>query len=118
MAEPRWWEVGEEPDYRFSLANERTFLAWVRTALGMLAGALAVTQLATAVPEALRLVIALSLALLAAAVSTANFWQWRDRQRRMRLGQPLGRTRVLPAVTIAMVVFSLLIVSVIVVSSR
>ena len=37
----RWWvsaDDGEEPDYRFTLANERTFLAWVRTALGLLAG--------------------------------------------------------------------------------
>ncbi len=29
--------IGEAPDYRFSLANERTFLAWIRTALGFLA---------------------------------------------------------------------------------
>ncbi|EDX36625.1 MULTISPECIES: YidH family protein [Shigella] len=29
--------LGEAPDYRFSLANERTFLAWIRTALGFLA---------------------------------------------------------------------------------
>ena len=28
--------IGEAPDYRFSLANERTFLAWIRTALGYL----------------------------------------------------------------------------------
>jgi hypothetical protein len=28
--------LGEAPDYRFSLANERTFLAWIRTALGFL----------------------------------------------------------------------------------
>lgn len=31
-------DVGSDPDYRFSLANERTFLAWIRTALGLLAG--------------------------------------------------------------------------------
>ncbi|MFD0571490.1 MFS transporter [Kitasatospora gansuensis] len=36
----------EEPDYRFSLANERTFLAWIRTALALLAGAIALDQLA------------------------------------------------------------------------
>ncbi|NMS52334.1 YidH family protein, partial [Vibrio parahaemolyticus] len=29
-----WKKQGEDPDYRFTLANERTFLAWVRTALG------------------------------------------------------------------------------------
>ncbi len=33
-----------EPDYRFTLANERTFLAWQRTALGLLAAAVAVVQ--------------------------------------------------------------------------
>ncbi len=27
--------LGEAPDYRFSLANERTFLAWIRTASGL-----------------------------------------------------------------------------------
>ena len=32
---------GTEPDVRFSLANERTFLAWTRTALALIAGALA-----------------------------------------------------------------------------
>jgi putative membrane protein len=36
----KWHEQGEDPDYRFSLANERTFLAWVRTALAILAGAI------------------------------------------------------------------------------
>jgi putative membrane protein len=118
MPEPRWWQVGDEPDYRFTLANERTFLAWVRTALGLLAGAIAVVQLATAVPQALRLVIALALALLAGTVSAASFWQWRDRQRRMRLGQPLGRTLVLPALTVTLVALSLLIMAVVVIASR
>ena len=45
----RWWQVdleeGAEPDYRFTLANERTFLAWIRTSLGLLAGGVAVRQL-------------------------------------------------------------------------
>ena len=36
--------IDHEPDYRFSLANERTFLAWIRTALGLLAGGVAVGQ--------------------------------------------------------------------------
>ncbi|MGA9680044.1 MAG: DUF202 domain-containing protein, partial [Mycobacterium sp.] len=34
-----------EPDYRFTLANERTFLAWQRTSLGLLAAAVALVQL-------------------------------------------------------------------------
>jgi len=40
---PRWvYGAGDEPDARFSLANERTFLAWIRTSLALLAGSIAV----------------------------------------------------------------------------
>ena len=38
-------EETQEPDYRFTLANERTFLAWIRTALALIAGGVAVVQL-------------------------------------------------------------------------
>jgi len=37
-------ESGTTPDYRFSLANERTFLAWMRTGLALIAGGLAIAQ--------------------------------------------------------------------------
>jgi putative membrane protein len=40
-----WQQQGQEPDYRFSLANERTFLAWIRTALAILASGVALDQL-------------------------------------------------------------------------
>ena len=33
---------GTEPDPRFTLANERTFLAWIRTSLALLAGGIAI----------------------------------------------------------------------------
>ena len=36
--------VEQEPDYRFTLANERTFLAWIRTALALIAGGVAIVQ--------------------------------------------------------------------------
>jgi len=54
-----------EPDYRFTLANERTFLAWQRTALGLLAAAIAVVQLVPelAVPGARHVIGALLAAL-------------------------------------------------------
>jgi putative membrane protein len=35
----------QEPDYRFTLANERTFLAWIRTSLALIAGGVALVQL-------------------------------------------------------------------------
>lgn len=43
-------ETGTTPDYRFSLANERTFLAWIRTGLALIAGGLAVAQFLSPLP--------------------------------------------------------------------
>ena len=44
----RWWRhaelPGTEPDARFTFANERTFLAWNRTALGCVVAGLAVSH--------------------------------------------------------------------------
>lgn len=45
IARPAWLDEGEEPDYRFTLANERTYLAWLRTALALLAAAVVLHQL-------------------------------------------------------------------------
>ena len=41
----RVYDHGEDPDPRFSFANERTFLAWIRTGLGFLAAGVAVAAL-------------------------------------------------------------------------
>ena len=43
---PGWvYDEGAEPDARYSLANERTFLAWIRTALAVLAAGVALDAL-------------------------------------------------------------------------
>lgn len=86
----RWWEAGEEPDYRATLANERTFLAWTRTSLALLAGALAALQLVQAGPSALRLALACYLIALSVATTLTGYHQWRTRQQRMRHRGPLG----------------------------
>jgi inner membrane protein YidH len=88
-------EVEEfEPDYRFTLANERTFLAWQRTALGLLAAAVAVVQLVPelAVPGA-RHVLGALLAALAILTAGSGMWRWGKVDRAMRRGLPLPRHR-------------------------
>jgi putative membrane protein len=82
--------VGEEPDARFSYANERTFLAWIRTALGLMTAGLAITQL---LPEfdfhGGRRLIGLPLIAAGVVMAIASYWQWQANERAMRLGQPL-----------------------------
>lgn len=74
-----------EPDYRFTLANERTFLAWQRTALGLLAAAVALVQL---VPEltipGARQVLGVVLAILAILTSGMGLLRWQQADRAMR----------------------------------
>jgi putative membrane protein len=94
----RFDEVGEPPDYRFSLANERTFLAWIRTGLALIGGGLGV---AAFVPPLrwpyLRQVIAATLLVLGALVAVRAVDHWARSERAMRLRQPLPPSRF-PAV--------------------
>jgi putative membrane protein len=101
-----WWEQGEEPDYRATLANERTFLAWTRTGLALLIGALAAVRLLPSAPAALRLALALYLTAAGLAAQVAGYLRWRDRQHRMRLGRPLGHSPVQLAATAGFVVLT------------
>lgn len=84
--------VGEEPDYRFTMANERTFLAWIRTALALAAGGLGAIHLidAGAGGEVLGLVL-LGLAFVTAGTS---YRRWALNEASMRLGEPLPPSRL------------------------
>lgn len=83
-------------DYRFTLANERTFLAWLRTALGLVAGGVAIQQLvpglASEGPRTLLAALCIGLALVVAA---ASYPRWRAVQRAMARGGPLPRNVLL-----------------------
>ena len=81
-----------EPDYRFTLANERTFLAWQRTALGLLAAAVAVVHLVPemTMPET-RHVLGVLLAVLATTTAAVGVLRWQQVDRAMRRGTPLPR---------------------------
>lgn len=85
----------EEPDYRFTLANERTFLAWIRTSLALLAGGVAVVQLAPEVGStASRFWVGELLIVLSILIAGTSVRRWHRVQRAMRFGGPLPATRL------------------------
>jgi len=85
--------AGSDPDYRFTLANERTFLAWYRTALALIAGGVAVVQLvpALAFPGA-RHVVGILLTAAGGGLSLAAVFRWRRVQAAMRRAEDLPPT--------------------------
>lgn len=87
-------DVGERPDYRFSLANERTFLAWLRTGLALVAGGLAIAQFfpQLAIPH-LKPVLSLTLIIGGAVVAVRAVDHWIRCEIAMRLDQPLPPSR-------------------------
>jgi putative membrane protein len=87
---PGWvYDGGEEPDYRFSLANERTLLAWVRTALAVMAGGVAVRAVDLSVSEGLQTAMSVWLVALGMLLAVASWWRWASSERAMRRGEPL-----------------------------
>jgi putative membrane protein len=88
------YDVGEDPDARFTLANERTFLAWIRTSLALVAAGLAVQQLLEFGSHADRLIIALPLMALGAAAALSSYRHWEQTERAIRLGQALPYSRL------------------------
>jgi putative membrane protein len=86
--------VGRTPDYRFSLANERTFLAWIRTGLALMAGGMACAQfLPTLSIFHLREVIAIGLLVLGGLVALRAVDHWARTERAMRQGRELPPSR-------------------------
>jgi putative membrane protein len=101
MRRPRWQQEGSEPDYRFSLANERTFLAWIRTALALVAGGVLFEQFATRLqPRVWVLALAVGLVALAALLSALAYLRWRDNEIAMRLSRPLPSSIVIPLLSV------------------
>jgi putative membrane protein len=83
----------EEPDVRFTFANERTFLAWNRTALALIATGVAATQLLPKFDIAFgRRILGLPLIALGAVLAITSFQYWKRNQAAMRRGEPLPRS--------------------------
>lgn len=76
-----------EPDYRYSLANERTYLAWVRTGLALIAGGVGLRVFASDSP--LLSLTAIGATLLGGVLALTSFQHWKRVQEAMRRGDPL-----------------------------
>jgi putative membrane protein len=95
---------GTEPDPRFTFANERTFLAWSRTALALVVAGLGVVQLLPPFPgvPSGRHLIGLPLIALGAVLAVTAYHEWVHNQRALRRGEPLPRS-VMPWILAATV---------------
>jgi putative membrane protein len=94
---------GNEPDtdYRFSLANERTFLSWIRTSIALLAGGVAVARFAPDASDG-RVASAILAGLcivLGGVLAVGAFLHQRRVHGAMAAGRPLPRSLLVPLVT-------------------
>ncbi len=96
-----------EPDYRFTLANERTFLAWLRTALALLAAGVAVQQLGEPLrPPWARTALSLLCVGMSAVASAGGVLRWRAVDRAIRRSEALPLLRLPWLLSAAFVVAS------------
>ena len=100
-----------EPDVRFTYANERTFLAWNRTALALIATGVAATQLLPEfhVPYGRR-ILGVPLIALGAVVAFTSYRQWRSNERAMRQRRPLPRSLMTAVLSIGIGLISVVAV--------
>jgi len=108
-------DEGTEPDPRYTFANERTFLAWSRTALALVVAGLGVVQLLPPFPGVPwgRHVLGVPLIVFGAVVAVTAYREWVSSQRAMRLNLPLARSvmpRLLSVVIATMAVISAVVV--------
>jgi putative membrane protein len=105
---------GTDPDYRFTLANERTFLAWIRTALALLAAAVALVQF---VPPfelpGTRTVLGLIVAGDGLIISLLAYRRWSNNERAMRLGTALPHSAMLPLLAISLALVGIIVLAVV-----
>jgi len=96
-------------DPRFSLANERTVLAWVRTGLSFVAAGLGVTTAAHVLElDTLMAVAGLTAVVLGAALSVAAVSRWRSVQRAIDTDRPVTANHLVPLAAASVVVVAAL----------
>ncbi|MDX6763486.1 MULTISPECIES: YidH family protein [Streptomyces] len=112
FAPSRLEDEGDTPDYRFSLANERTFLAWIRTALALVGGGFAVDQFLPDLRWGVRVGMALALLVVGAACAlrAVNHWVRCERAMRRHEDLPLSRFPVVLSLGVGLVAVAMVVV--------
>ena len=87
---------GAEPDPRFTFANERTFLAWSRTALALVVAGLGIVELLPPFPgvPAGRHLLGVPLIALGAVLAVVAYAEWVRNQHALRRGEPLPKSNM------------------------
>jgi len=101
-----------EPDYRFSLANERTYLAWIRTALALVGAGVAIIRFLPSLPlPGAREALGTGPVLVGTLMAASSHRRWRQIEHALRTATPLPRSLLPPILTttVAVVSFSMLV---------
>lgn len=106
---------GEDPDPRFTLANERTFLSWIRTSLALLGGGIAVEALTQNVFDPpIRTLLAVVLLVLGALLAAGAFTRWLRVERSLRHKRSLPLPLIAPLLGIGAALISVVLIVVLV----
>lgn len=102
VARTRWTDQladeGAHPDPRFTFANERTFLAWIRTSLALVAAGIGVDAFAEDFPEWGRHALATLLVVMGGLLAASAFRRWFQAEVALRHGRPLPTNRLAPII--------------------
>lgn len=101
---------GNDPDPRFTMANERTFLAWIRTSMALVAFGVALYELADSMATWARTAVALALLLAGLVCAIWSWWRWANVERALRTSRPLPGASPIVALSVALSAVTLALV--------
>lgn len=110
---PRWrpFRSGDDPDPRFTLANERTYLAWIRTATAFVASGVGVEAFAGDILDPkVRAGLAALLLAAGALITVMSFLHWVSAERALRAERGLPVPLMAPVVGIVLVICATVLV--------
>ena len=103
------FSVGTEPDARFSLANERTFLAWIRTGLALLAGGVALEALSLGIHPGFRFAASLLLRVAGLVTPLQAWFGWKRIETALRKQTPLPSAPITIFLTVVVTAVGILV---------